>query len=92
MEKFQQIKEQLEEINPDAILLDEYEFALIGISRRFNMPPITCYDYDKCINILVTRDKMSYEEAVEYFNFNTLGCWAGEHTPIFLYKQYANSN
>jgi len=28
---------------------------------------------------------MSDEEAEEYFNFNTLGAWMGEGTPLFVH-------
>ena len=39
---------------------------------------------DECIDILVQRDKMSYNEAMEYMEFNVLGSWVGEETPIFM--------
>ena len=29
---------------------------------------------------------MTYEEAVEYFEFNVIGAWVGEQTPMFLTK------
>ena len=29
---------------------------------------------------------MSYEDAYEFFQFNTLGAWAGEYTPIFIWS------
>ena len=29
--------------------------------------------------------EMSDEEAEEYFNFNTLGAWMGEGTPLFVH-------
>lgn len=41
------------------------------------------YDRDKCIEILMLRDHMSYETAVEFFEFNTIGAWMGENTPAF---------
>jgi len=27
---------------------------------------------------------MTYEDAVEYFDYNTLGAYMGENTPMFL--------
>jgi hypothetical protein len=42
------------------------------------------YDLNKCIEVLVDRDGMSQEEAVEYMDFNVLGAYVGEETPIFL--------
>ena len=29
-------------------------------------------------------EDMSYEEAVEFFEFNVTGAYVGEHTPAFL--------
>jgi len=33
----------------------------------------------------MNRDGMSYEEAIEYFDFNVTGAYVGEHTPMFIY-------
>ena len=30
------------------------------------------------------RDGMSYEDAIEFFDFNMIGAWVGEFTPIFI--------
>ena len=27
---------------------------------------------------------MTYEEAIEYFDYNILGAWMGEYTPVFI--------
>jgi hypothetical protein len=74
--------DRLAEENPDALLADGFEEALVGVCRRFGQNPLAAYDYDKCIEILM-RD-MSYEEAVEYFEFNVIGAYVGENTPVFL--------
>ena len=65
----------------DALLADGFEDAFIGFGTRFTYD-VAVYDYDKCIEIL-ERD-MSYEDATEYFEFNTRGAYVGEHTPIFM--------
>jgi hypothetical protein len=46
------------------------------------MQPIVAYDYRKVIEIFA--EDMEYEEAVEYFDFNVIGAWVGEGTPIFI--------
>ena len=33
------------------------------------------------------RDDMEYDDAVEYLEFNTIGSYMGETTPIFTWKQ-----
>jgi hypothetical protein len=66
-----------------ALLADGFEEALIGMGHRF-MYAVAVYDRQKCLDILIARDGMTYEEAEEYFSFNTEGAFVGEHTPVFL--------
>ena len=33
----------------------------------------------------MTRDGMTYEEAIEFFEFNIKGSWMGEYTPVYIY-------
>ena len=42
------------------------------------------YSIDKCIEILVNRDDMTPEDALEYLEFNTLGAYVGKDQPVFL--------
>lgn len=58
-----------------------FEKAFVGIGIQFDLP-IAVYDYAKCIDILAKE--MDYEDAVEFFEFNVVGAWVGEQTPIFL--------
>ena len=48
------------------------------------MEDIVCYDYDKCVDILVRDQNMEYEEAIEWMDFNVCGAWMGDKTPIFV--------
>lgn len=41
------------------------------------------YSVTKCIEILQTEDGMTYDEALEYFEFNVSGAYVGEQTPIW---------
>ena len=84
MKKFQIIIDQLIEENPDALLADGFEKALIGIARRTGQPSLAVYDSEKCINILEKKHKMTYEEAIEFFEFNVIGSWVGQNTPLFF--------
>lgn len=75
-----EILERLEEA--EAIVYPNFKDALIGMVQRFGMDTVALYDREKCIEILMA-DGMTYEEAEEWFGYNTLGCWAGEGTPAF---------
>ena len=74
------------DINPEAIIYDGYDDAIIGMASRINLGPVVAYDVDKILEILVERDGMTYEEAMEFFDFNIMGGWLGEFTPIFVTK------
>ena len=76
-------RDRLADANPDALLADGFEEAYIGVCLRFNTA-LAAYDYDKCIDVLMKRDGMSYEEAVEFFEFNTAGAYVGPSTPGLL--------
>ena len=65
---------------------DGFDDAVIGIGERCGQEDIIVYDAQKCIKILVERDGIEFEEAREFFEFNTLGSWVGETTPIFVWK------
>jgi len=46
------------------------------------------YSIDKCIEILVKRDDMTPDDAIEYLEFNTLCAYVGKDQPIFLSVDY----
>jgi len=79
-------REDISEINPEALLCDGFDEAIIGMAERINLGPVVAYDVDKMLEIMVERDGMSYEEAMEYFDYNILGAWMGENTPVFITK------
>jgi|TARA_B100001094_G_C17808788_1_gene612789 hypothetical protein len=62
-----------------------FDNALIGIGRRCSQEDVLVYDFNKAVKILVNRDNMTEEEAVEYLEFNTVGAWVGNKTPVFVY-------
>ena len=78
------IKLALEQLGDEeeVLLADGFENAFVGIARQFGQP-IAVYDRKKCLCCLV-KQGMSYEEAEEYFSFNTEGAWVGSGTPAFL--------
>ena len=77
-------REEIEEINPDALLCDGFDEAIIGLAERINLGPVVAYDVDKMLKIMVERDGMTYEEAMDYFDYNLLGAWMGENTPVYI--------
>lgn len=78
------IEERLKEENPDALFADGFDDCIIGIARRANGTALVAYDRQKCIKVLMDRDGMNRDEAEEFFEFNTMGAWAGDGTPMFV--------
>lgn len=72
--------EIISEEYPETIIFDGLDDALIGVSTRDE--PRAVYSYQKCVNIFVSQG-MSYEEAVEWMDFNVLGTRM-ENEPIFV--------
>ena len=70
--------------NEDILFADGFEDAFMGVVRSCGAQPKACYDYGKCIEILVSRDGMSEEDALDFFEFNVAGAYVGEYTPAFL--------
>ena len=75
--------ELLKEENPDYLMADGFDDAIVGTAERFGMHRVVLYATTKCIDILMKRDKMTEEEAIEFFYYNVLGSWMGEYTPCF---------
>jgi hypothetical protein len=69
----------------DALTADGFDEAIIGLAERATSTLVVAYDFDMCVGILVSRDGMSYEDAVEYMTFNVTGAWVGEGTPVFVH-------
>ena len=94
-------REDIAEINPDALICDGFDEAIIGMAERINLGPVVAYDVEKIIEILMKdmevedddlEDGQSEEDvkrvmAYDYFYFNVQGAWMGEFTPIFITKK-----
>jgi len=65
---------------------DGFDSAIIGTAERCNMDTVIAYDLTKMVKILVARDDMSVKEAHEYLQFNVIGAYIGEYTPIIINK------
>ena len=79
-----EIREQIKEhLDDEALFADGFDDALIGFVERCGQPTLALYDRDKCVEVLVKRDKMDEAEAWEFLEFNTFGAWMGEYTPAW---------
>lgn len=66
--------------DPEAIVLDGFDDALIGVSHDGRL----IYDIGVMRKILQDRDKMCPIEADEFLDFNVINVKFGELNPIFV--------
>lgn len=74
--------EEIVEYYPDEEILkaDGFDAAVIGIEEG-SMRLI--YSVRRCIEILITDEEMTLEDALEHFSYNVSGSYVGEKTPIW---------
>ena len=78
-------RDYLNEFAEGAMILepDSFDEAIVGIVQRIDRDPVVCYSVDKIIKVL-TESGMDDDEAYEYYEYNILGAYMGETTPMFL--------
>jgi hypothetical protein len=74
------------ETDKEIMLMDGFEEAFIGFSKRCGQPTLATYSFEKMLQVLVERDDMDVMEAEEYISYNCAGAWMGDLTPVILYE------
>ena len=62
---------------------EKMDSCILGVATRCGLPPTVVYDKEK-IALQFIEDGMTYEEAVEYIEYNIEGAYVGENTPLIL--------
>jgi len=75
--------EFLKDENPDYLLADGFDDAIVGTVERYGMNTVVLYNKNTCIDILMKDSEMTEDEAIDYFYYNVIGSYAGEYTPCF---------
>jgi len=79
------MREKVEEYAVDMdlplLFIDGHDNAILGIARCFNKESVL---YDQTVVLDNLMKDMTYDEALEYFEFNVIGAFVGEHTPTFV--------
>jgi hypothetical protein len=83
------ISRYLESIGEVTVLVDGHDDAIVGLTYDNAVSAWrVVYDSEKILNKLTSRDGMTYEEAVEYYDYNIAGSGAGSMTPIFIQCEF----
>lgn len=75
--------ECIRELFPEVMVMDGYDDCILGVIERIGMDPIVCYD-KQMVLMQLQCEGSSYEEAVEWYEYNMVGAWVGDATPCFL--------
>ena len=65
---------------------EEYDAAIIGVVERAGGSAVIAYDTQKILSIL--ERSMPMEDAQEYFDYNILGAYMGDKTPVYITQNY----
>ena len=65
------------------ILANGFELAFLGCGYSFS-GSYAIYSFSTCLEILMQRDGMTYDEAEEFFEYNVIGSYVGDRMPVFL--------
>ena len=71
-------------MSDEPLKADGFDDAVIGTC--YNTGRIV-YSIERMLQILIDRDGMSMEEAIEYFSFNIGGAYVGEMTPMYVWTE-----
>jgi len=77
------IREELVERsgNEEMLFADGYDDAIIGYTDG----GVAVYSIESIIMIMVTKEEMTHEDALDHFYYNVSGAYVGEYTPIFVH-------
>jgi len=63
---------------------DGFDDSVIGTC--YNTGRIV-YSIERMLVILMDRDEMSMEDAMDYFSYNVAGAYVGEMTPMYVWTE-----
>ena len=80
MKETQQV---MKDSKDQTMFANEFDEAIIGLDTSAEIFRVV-YDIDKIIEILMERDEMTEEAALEHFSYNIQGSYVGKGTPIYV--------
>ena len=78
------IREKLSDsYGEELIFADGFDDAIIGVATGFDSQRVV-YCYVSMIETMMKEDDISYEDALDWIEYNTLGSYVGKNTPIYV--------
>ena len=67
--------------NEEMLFADGYDEAIIGYTDG----GVAVYSIESIIMIMITKEEMTHEDALDHFYYNVSGAYVGDYTPIFVH-------
>jgi hypothetical protein len=80
----EQMMKWIEETFEQVLYPAGFEDCILGVAEKFGGPPVVVLDLEKMLTNLEEQG-MDHDEAIEYFEYNILGAYVGEQTPVYLH-------
>ena len=77
-------KQELSDIyGKELTFADGFDDAIIGVAAGFDSARVV-YCYASMVEVMMKDNSMSYEDALDWVEFNTIGSYVGKNTPIYV--------
>ena len=78
------MREKISDIyGEELIFADGFDDAIIGVATGFDSQRVV-YCYVTMIETMMKEDDISYEDALDWIEYNNLGSYIGKNTPIYV--------
>tara|TARA_R100000231_G_scaffold128562_1_gene99666 strand:- start:274 stop:531 length:258 start_codon:yes stop_codon:yes gene_type:complete len=67
--------------NDEMLFTDGYDDAIIGYTDS----GVAVYSIESIIMIMITKEDMTHEDALDHFYYNVACSYVGEYTPIYVH-------
>ena len=78
------IKERLSDLYGEELLFaDGFDSAIIGVAGGHDSQRVV-YCYATMVESCMEEFGMTYDDSIEWIEYNTIGSYMGRHTPIYV--------
>ena len=67
----------------ELIFADGFDDAIIGVACGHDSQRVV-YCYESMVEACMMEAGMTYDDAIEWIEFNTISSYIGKHTPIYV--------
>ena len=83
--KFDDLPDDLTLLGEEGEDANDFMDCMIGVIYGADVSNRVCYDMEKVIHKLMKRNDWNYDDARDWFDFNIVGSYVGDSTPVYMY-------